>query len=353
MTFSIKKQNRWFVFLFLLLLGCDTKKQPNTSAKDSALKDPYELEHYQDSVHHVNSGEADVLKSPKEIDINLFAKRKIRTAEPFQAIDAFAKLYPGDTVHEAWHEASSALITWKCSKCTPKQFAGLFEGDTVAFPCNYGNDTRLLNTHQFDANGTQYKVLSTTTSEFSADHLRTGRFNCGILGLSLFQRKNNQWELISFNPALGCYGMFQTVEHTEIASLKNNFLVYVNNRTGGPGGPYWGDIVITGIYNNEFKELGLVSNTSREGAYEGGGNWKSELKITQTGAGLLPLTIQLITSGEYDYDKFIINDDISNLPESLRKTARPKDHCTFVIIRTYTFKNGSYQLEAETLDRKD
>lgn len=355
MTFSVKKQNLFFVFSFLLLLGCETKKQNTSSLKDSVPKNSYELEHYEDSLHHVNSGEINsVIKSPKEIAINLFSKRKIRTADPFQSIDAFAKLYPGDTIHEAWHEASSALITWKCSKCTKKEFAGLFEGDTVAFPCSYGNDTRLLNTHEYNnSNGSQYKVVSTTTSEFSADHLRTGRFNCGILGLSLFQKKTNQWELISFNPALGCYGMFQTVEHTELVNQKNNFLVYVSNRTGGPGGPYWGDIVLAGIYNNEFRELGVVNSTSREGAYEGDGTWKTELKIIQTGSGFLPAKIQLITSGEYEYDKFIINDDISNLPESLRKTAKPKDKCRFVILRNYIFKNGTYQLESETLDRSN
>ena len=293
-------------------------------------------------------------KNPGEIDFNIFSKQDIILQDPFNPTEALHKLYHGDTIKDEWDEYGYPFLEiWKCDNCSQKKFEGTIIGDTILFPAPNGNDTRILNVYDFeDAEKNKFKIMATTSSEFSPYHERVGRYCCGILGLSLFQKKENAWKLIAFNPALGCFGMFQKVNKPEIIPDKYTFLLLLNNIVGGPAEPYWGDLSIIGLYNKEFKILLKESFTYRSGTFEGNPSWNTEVKIEHC-ENLFPKNIQLIIAGDFNYEKFIENDTISNLPKILRDKVKSGDDFLFEIKREYEFKKSNYIFSNERLMTKE
>jgi hypothetical protein len=334
------------IIVGLILIACGSsglKEQDLAIVKDSISKDP----------ETVNSEEMIESHEPWEIKEDLFAKRKIEIKKPFDPILLMHKIYQGETTKDEWEDKYPVVEFWKCTKCQQRKFETFILGDTILFPSAQGNDTRVLKVLDFvDEEKNIFKILATTSSEFSSMHDRTGRFSCGILGLSFFKKENDLWKMQSFHPALGCYGMFQKVNIPEILSERNNFLIWLNNNSGCPGGPYYGNTAIFGLYKNEFKVLLNESFTSRQGTFENNGIWNTKIKIVETDKYYIPKKIQLVISGDFNYQRFIENDTISNLPDLIRKNVKPDDNYLFEIKKNYLFKDGNYILENEAISKK-
>ncbi len=340
------------ILSFSFLFSCEnrvTKESSATTYNDSVLDNPYHISKNSNSnSSSYNSCDNIPIKQPKEINFDIFSKRNLTLSNPFDPIDALHKIYQGDTVKDDEGKNYPVIEIWKCNKCKLKKFESTIIEDTITFPFEVGNDTRILSVFDFqDSSKNNYKILTTTTSEFSEMHVRVGRYIPGILGLSIFQNINNKWNLISFNPALGCYGMFQTVNTSEIITGKNSFLITINNIVGGPAEPYWGNLTLIGLYNNEFKILLEESGTYRLGNFSGNSNWNTRVLIEKENPNSPPATIQLIISGDFNYDKYITNDILSNLPKALKEVTKKDEDYLFKIKKYYILKKGKYILTNE------
>ena len=274
--------------------------------------------------------------------------------DPFNPQEALAALLPGKVClnyRDDWKEKTVALVDWACDDCPQDTIPDIYLDNYHLFPRPEGMVTANADTLHFtDDSGRQYILQSLENHRMTG--AENGDFHCGRfegvdMSLALFAKRGGKWLLEKFAPSLGCYGEFQTLPKIKLIRLgRNNFGCYIIDYDGGPGGPFWGDLSLFALYEDNFRKLLSVKGVSKESG--GGGNYVMKI-VAQTDTQQFE-NLQLKIQGNYIGDSSARPNEYPNdAPPELWTAAATTNKIGFKITRSYKFKNGSYYLAGKSI----
>ena len=288
----------------------------------------------------------------KNIPYNLYAFRSIKLQEPFSADSALKKLFPGN-YYKLWTSNTDSISfeAWSSRASTKHTFHG-WESDSAGdiFPFKDSNETRVSDTLLMVDNGKRNIIVSFGTRICDGDFFRTGRFISAFMGLALFTEENNKWVLKAFNPAIGYYGMFQTVPKTHPFKFNSgNLGCYIGECTGGSGGPYFTKAYVFAISGNTFKIVLVREDVVRGDTRRN--TWDSEQQIDSSQLNKKFPDIIITTYGDYlkaDFDS-TYGDDTSSALAAIIPLTKHMDNFDFTIKARYIFVQDKYVPVKETV----
>jgi hypothetical protein len=277
---------------------------------------------------------------------------------PFNPTEALKQLFPGNYTrftHPYYTPAEVIQIEgWTCEGCATKSFPGWYGEDLSEFPFSEGNMTEYKKLLRYtDDSGRQNIIMSfSTIGVQDLECMHCGRFSSAVLGLALFTKVKDKWVLRNFDPGVGYYGAFQTLPDIHLIKFgRNNYGCYLTHANGGAGGPFYSDMYVFGLVDNNFKVLLAESGVKRQ---YGGPKDEWGMKLGKA-TGTAPFSdFSLIISGNYSKASFTeASDTITNLPPEVQKIAETKDRFQFTITRQYHFADGVYKYSGAKTDVKN
>lgn len=170
---------------------------------------------------------------------------------------------------------------WSCSNCEKRVFKVFDdepEEETIPYERNY---TVASGAYEFKTEtGASRAIISFSTSDHNDG---TGRFARGVLSVALFEKQNNQWKLIHFNPFVNLQGSFTLASGVDGIFVSRHkkvyFLVHVGQANGVSTEDYWP--LYQGLYvldPETLKEIFHLPGAScQENGEALGTIWESEL----------------------------------------------------------------------------
>ncbi len=343
------------VVLLLLVTGTtvsvsQTHKKAKTTQKRPSRPVKHEPESEQSTMPYPGFRPKQINWNPAPTD--LFIPGKIFSPEL-----ALKGLFPGSPqtlVSDNDTNYSVNIVAWKCSNCK-QQLLSRWSEDTVVFPIPEGNMTSIGNTLSFTSDsGIKHVFISFSTIELNSyDEIRIGRFSCATLGLAWFTQQRNGWKLMSFTPAIGCYGEFRDLPAIKMLRLgKNNYGCYIENNMSGAGGPTVGTLVVFAPMGREFKELLTIDDPYYLNSMFLSYDSKISGATSSNTQQFEDITLKidgLCNIGNFD----TIRDFKTSIPEELLPFTKARDSFSFKISRNYRFKEGVYQLSGSKTDVGD
>jgi len=339
--------------LLLLCMACGNNQGTTTNTPADTAGSLPDTPGVKEAVYSDDSTD-NVQFVPKDIKSAGMGAVKTIPGKTFDTTLALRALFPGNYYRYSRYGDSASieeLVSWRCKDCPPAGFKG-WEGEyDAAFPNEEGNMTMCTDTLMYIGDDGKRNVLAafSTMPVQSLEFMHTGRFCCSILGLALFTAGDDNWELKSFAPALGCYGAFQSMPDIHLLRLgNNNYGCYLLSTNGGAGGPFYSDIYAFGMIDGKFKKI--MDDAGVERFHSGASEWQavlSSVKTKQNGFEDLALTMSGI------YSKYQFEDDTtSNLPRELQPFIKTKDSINFTITRQYHFNGSSYTPQGSSINAK-
>ncbi len=370
------------VFVPLFVLSCHPKPDtPNTNANNQAIaaqqpnnsvtpptlkKDTIKPIARDDSPTYNNTNEdsgyvetmGDTNITTKRIRYNLYNFHEVSIAGPFNLDSALIKLYPGN-YYKLWKSFNDSVVfeAWSCKACTKHIFKQACDPDwEERFPYPDSNETQVGDTILFtDANGRRSIIISFQTTYFEEDFIGMGNGDGPFMGLALFIEENNSWLLKAFNPAIGCFGSYETIPDIHALILGQHRIgCYIGNINQGAGSPAYITAYVFGVIDTTFKNILVRDNTCR-------GNrdrnvWDAIISVdtSKTSNGFPDLIFT--TKGDYSTTYIDPMDDGNDAAEVALDIIKPigkrKDNFDFTIKSRYTFADSKYNLVKENVATK-
>ncbi len=375
------------VFMTLLILSCHQKPNSNTDTtsgnnpvastqpgnktikppaqKRDSIKpivrddSPTENDMNRDS-GYVESMD-DTTITTKKIRYNLYDFHEVSIAGPFNLDSALIKLYPGN-YYKLWKSFNDSVVfeAWYCKACPIHKFKQACEPDwEVTFPLPDKNETQIGDTILFiDSGGKRSIIISFQTTEFEEDFFGMGNGDGGFMGLALFTEENKGWKLKAFNPAVGCYGSYQTIPNIHpIRFGKDNFGCYIGNMSQGAGSPAYITTYLFGVFDHTFKNILVRDNTCR-------GNrdrnvWDAVIAVDSSKISNGFPDVLFTTEGDYSstyIDPMDEGQDAIAAADIALKVIKPyikhKSNFDFTIKSIYTFSGKNYKLVKENVSTR-
>jgi len=303
------------------------------------------------SCHHtefsaVNASEAiqEIPTAPKEIGINIFASRQIRIDGNFDIKKALIHLFPGNSVKLETSTTSIQVVNWRCSNCKPRHFEGMSSPEDEIFPAHEGMITRFRDKLEFEQNGKSYTLLTLTSGYYTPNQALMGRMSCSFLGLALFEKSGNGWDLKTFNPAIVCLGNFFNTPSPTLQKIGKNNAFAFDYYIGGKDTPKTCDRLLVGLIKGEFQPLYQQDFFKRQDGELS--NWDAKI-IVQNDSNQFA-NLEVVTTGKIskvDLDEW----DIEYLPKSLQDKLQIRDDFRFELHQYLQFEKKKYQIKSDTL----
>ncbi|WP_300662513.1 DNA recombination protein RmuC, partial [Fluviicola sp.] len=229
------------------------------------------------------------MKKPKAISFDLEKMKQLDFGSGALDPDKILfKLFPApmdedDPETVEWRSAAF----WSCRGCEKRVFKVLDdepEEETIPYERNY---TVACGAYEFKTeDGISRAIISFSTSDHNDG---TGRFARGVLSVALFEKQNNQWKLINFNPFVNLQGSFTLASGVDgVFASKHKkvyFLIHGGQANGVSTEEYWP--LYQGLYVIDPETLQevfhLPSATCQENGEALGTVWESELIDIQSG----------------------------------------------------------------------
>lgn len=265
-----------------------------------------------------------------------------RVSGPFVPAKVLPKLFPGTyRSYHRWGDSGERIVieAW-ISKGLPKKAFDDWE-NVVHFPYPV-NVTELRDTLQYtDKTGNRYILMTFATHD--GDNclcMFCGRFVGVIMGAALFKEVGRDWEMVMFNPSVGCYGAFQSLPSLHHIQLGNGDIsCYLLNGNGGGGAVYYDALHVFSVIDNQFKEILVAPEVRRYNTPSSRWDMKMNMRKDSTSA-FWPLQIELKgTFIRYTPDPAY---DTTDSPPELARQIVGKDSFNFTVYRKFEFKNGKY-----------
>lgn len=184
---------------------------------------------------------------------------------------------------------------WNCPTCVKKEFIVFaddeeVEKEFIPHDRNYTSCSDILYYKTSDQK--ERAVASFSTSEMNDG---TGRFTRGVLSIAHFEKQNNSWKLINFNPFVNLQGSFTFASPIDAVSFDKNGKAYLVIHGGEANGvspeDYWP--LYQGLYVIDGETLTEVLHLQGASCRENtdvpvGSSWDTEIKqIETTGEGIV------------------------------------------------------------------
>ncbi|MNU74459.1 hypothetical protein D3C71_639610 [compost metagenome] len=176
---------------------------------------------------------------------------------------------------------------WTCPSCEKKVFK-VFDDEPEEETLPYDNNYTVANgVYEFTAEGgVSRAIVSFSTSDHNDG---TGRFARGLLSVALFEKQNNQWKLINFNPFVNLQGSFTLASGIDGVFVSRHkkayFLIHGGQANGVSTEEYWP--LYQGLYviNPETLQemFHLPGASCQENGEALGTTWESEIIDIQSG----------------------------------------------------------------------
>ncbi len=241
------------------------------------------------------------------------------------------KLFPGKICGER-------SILWKVkTNSTLKVDEGTYEGEEKVFPAiDAINETVYEESLFYTKENTKHCALffSTCVTDEGSMLLRLGRFNCAVLGVAIFKQTGKNWELLGYNPAIGCFGMFGSPNTPQLIKLNNSdYGFFITNGVAGGGGPYTSD---AHFYRLDETITSLFVDRNTERLNTSVSTWGFKVEIDEAKA--INITVEGYIN-DYDIDE----EEIKTLPDEYAALVKKKGNYQFKETRKYTPDNsGGY-----------
>ncbi len=263
--------------------------------------------------------------------------------DPFVPAKALQQLIPGNCAHfpnKEYDEADKMdLDIWINNSMPRKTFLDGWGQVGAVFPYKDGNVSEPKDTLVFtDDSGFKNIYFAISTHDGCCTNcMFCGHEVCVTLGLAWYRLERGRWVLKSFNPALGCYGQFQHMPDLHLVKLgKNNFGCYLHYLYGGSGGPYFGDINVFALVNNQFRLVLKKRKEEREDIVSFAEDESLE-NSRNPGEKFAPLSVRIKGS----FEKFHEPPKPANAPDQANSNVK-MDTCRFNILHTYKFNGRKY-----------
>lgn len=233
------------------------------------------------------------------------------------------KLFPGKICGER-------SILWKVkTNSTFKVDEGTYEGEEKVFPAiDAINETVYEESLFYSKDNVKHCALffSTCVTDGSVMPLRIGRFNCAVVGVVIFKQTKNDWKLVGYNPAIGCFGMFGSPNSPQLIKFNDTaYGFFITNGVAGGGGPYTSD---AHFYSLDEKITKLFVDRNSERLNTSLTTWGFNVVINQNES------INIVCEGYInDYD--IEVDEIKELPKEYAVLIKKTGNYQFKETRKY------------------
>ena len=286
---------------------------------------------------------------PTEVTPGNLAFRDVTLNDPINPDSALKKLFAGNYIKaKMYGEDTISIVLWKCSACNVDSMKGWYAELTELFPrqeYDGHNETIVTKSNRFvREDGTEFLLISFSTNGPSTDFIQSGRFNCGVLGLALFEKEISGWRLVAFDPGLGCFGSFGVARGVEIIKVgKSDYLFLEFSGNGGAGGPYYTYLHAFSAVGNEIHEVLEIDAFHRESVAFN--IWQSEIVVLDSLSESFS-SLRVVTKGNYDKDKGFVWDDPESVlfPEVVAHISETgKEYFEFELVRDYRFDGSKYR----------
>lgn len=230
-----------------------------------------------------SSAQESELKKPKAVSLDLEKMKQLNFGSGALDPDkVLFQLFPApmdedDPEIVEWRKAAF----WFCPTCEKRVFKVFDdepEEETIPYERNY---TVASGAYEFKTEaGVSRAILSFSTSDHNDG---TGRFARGVLSVALFEKQNNQWKLIHFNPFVNLQGSFTLASGVDGIFVSRHqkvyFLIHGGEANGVSGEEYWP--LYQGLYVIDPETLQevfhLPSASCQENGEALGTVWESEI----------------------------------------------------------------------------
>lgn len=239
------------------------------------------------------------------------------------------KLFPGKICGER-------SILWKVkTNSTLKVDRGVYEDEAKVFPTIEGiNETVYEESLFYSKDNAKHCALffSTCFADEELMLLRLGRFNCAVLGVAIFRQTEKKWDLVGYNPAIGCFGMFGSPNQPQLIKLNNSdYGFFITNGVAVGGGSYTSD---AHFYRLDETITSLFVDRNTERLNTSLSNWGFKVEIDEA------KSINIIVEGyinDYDFEE----EEIKLLPNEYAALVKKKGNYQFKDTRKYTPDNSA------------
>lgn len=229
---------------------------------------------------------------------DFFEVEDVQLETPFEPEQALRSLFPGNFSKEL------SLVKWSCTKCPslidegawlrfPAQNNITYLLDTLSFSGKNGNKNMLVSFNSIEADSTDY-VGDLTTAGLLTD--------CGILGFALFEKRHTKWNLVFFEPSIGCLGNWgQAPKPKTVLDLGDNtYGILIERCSEGQSTSSCGNVQkcyysMYMIQENAFSQKPILENWLSQRIEEGkrdGINFDSQIDLLSTGGEFTDFTIR-------------------------------------------------------------
>ncbi len=281
---------------------------------------------------------------PKVIPASSIGMQGTRVSSPFVPTKALQALFPGKYRNFLrWIDSGERIniVAWISKEIPRKRFQNW--DDMVYFP-HAVNVTELRDTlHYTDKAGNRYILMSFATRD--GDNclcMSCGRFVGVMMGLALFKETGSEWQLETFDMALGFHGAFQELPRLHSIQLgpdKQGWYFYDAN--GGGGSVYYAELYVISVIDGRFKEVMAVPQVKRYNTPSS--VWDVKIKVNKQDSTNAFWPMQLAIKGTFiRYTPDPVYDSTDSPPE-LAKQIKGRDRFDFTLYRKYEFRDNKYR----------
>lgn len=135
-----------------------------------------------------------------------------------------------------YEDDKTELVAWTCQDCIKCKFENFEQGMDVIedFPYKTGNYTVISGYETYKSNNGEYLIISFSTSNCYPQNNYT---TPGVLGIALFKKNEQKWELEFFNPFTAALGTYQNAGRiNQVINLEKDLNGYCMFFTDGGHG---------------------------------------------------------------------------------------------------------------------
>lgn len=275
---------------------------------------------------------------------------------PYLVLDRF---FPGNFRNEVseFSDEKLRMMWWRCENCPREEVIYEYFNESVGwFPDSAWNTTMVEDLVKLQGEKEEYRlmVLNHFTDMYPE---RVGRFSGANVGLALFRKKANEWELRNFDAFIGQFGSFSSPFIPGIRRVgKEQWLLDCSYSNGGGGGAYTTVSTLFIPYKGGF--LRVLEDSCWSLGNTEMGEWNTQIVILDS---LMDGTsdLELLTEGIFfsDGDPALSEEEtwaLSLMPVELQKQMelyhKKGKHIRFSMKRRFHFNGKKYELVSINLD---
>ena len=298
------------------------------------------------SLFIVNSfGQQSTIVKKNVSDTILNEKRTLNIpSDSFHSMKVMQKLFPGKLYDLSSKDYQDFFISWECKKCRP---AVNIERE---FPYTDGVITRLRKTINYkDSKGNEFKILVFNHSSFFENEEDKRHGIKGILGLAKFAKINGNWQIRSFQPAVGEFGSYGQCPAPDLIVIGGDqYALTLNNKFKLNGGPTISSLILIAGNNGKYSRILTVDMYEQLKSINccDRVTWESTIKVDQNSKKQYYRDVIVTTKGKYNRPGPNEDDSVPNEIESFTKN---KKSFRFVIEKRYIFNGKQYVLKGKPI----